>query len=91
MNLNEFKAFIEGIEHAFGGEAPNAAQWLLIKDKLHQLETDTTPKYPIKRDPVFPTNPLDQIRNPVWQEPHITYRGNTSTLSVKDDFERESG
>jgi len=80
MNLNEFKAFIEGIEHAFGGEAPNAAQWQLIKDKLHQLETDTTPKYPINRDSVR-VSPLDRV----------TYRGNSPSLGVQDDFVPESG
>jgi len=37
MNLTEFKAFIEGLEHAFRGEAPNAEQWQLIKDKLYQV------------------------------------------------------
>ena len=37
MNLTEFKAFIEGLEHAFRGEAPNAEQWQLIKDMLYQV------------------------------------------------------
>jgi len=51
MNLDEFKAFIEGIEHAFGGEAPNAAQWQLIKDKLHQVrEKGATPPGKTLRD-----------------------------------------
>lgn len=48
MTLENFKAFIEGFEHAFENGAPSAEQWEVIKDKLHQVSA--APTTPIKRD-----------------------------------------
>jgi len=76
MNLNEFKAFIEGIEHAFGGEAPTAAQWQFIKDKLYQVTDKAVPNKAVPNHPVIrgrSVNPNILVRDEVAQ------------------FERESG
>ena len=56
MKLSEFKAFLEGLEHGFVGDAPSPEQWQLIKDKLHQVQAETIPtiKRNWEQDPIGP-------------------------------------
>ena len=38
MNINEFKAWLDGYQHSFGKtKAPNAAQWAEIAAKIEEL------------------------------------------------------
>jgi len=95
MNLTEFRAFIEGLEHAFRGEAPNAEQWQLIKDKLHQVgkaekrpATDEDIEEFLKGTGSAET-PRGQITWPRMDRPYA--HPATFRQQFMDDFERECG
>jgi len=94
MNLTEFKAFIEGLEHAFRGEAPNAEQWQLIKDKLHQVgEQEKTGKTlrDLGWEAAEEKRKADSDRIP-WPRMDRPYaHPATFRQQFMDDFERECG
>jgi hypothetical protein len=59
MNLQEFKAWLEGFEESFSASSPSPEQWKKIKEKLDSLKTyrDGTPVYrslpPLAEAPVY--------------------------------------
>ncbi len=56
MNLNEFKAWLEGFEESFAGGPPTGEQWAKIKDKIASLQTAV----PVLNSP----NWRDLVNNP---------------------------
>ncbi len=55
MTVNEFKAFLEGVNVA-EGKAPTAKEWKRIKDKIETLSESGSlfPSSPIMPDPIYP-------------------------------------
>jgi len=90
MNLDQFKAFLEGFEHAFKHEAPSAEQWQIIKDKLHQVDAHPSQATPrgVLDELVHRPKEWGKIGGDVQDLPYIlTSRG----PSPKAVFEAESG
>lgn len=40
MQLNEFRCWLDGFEHAFKSRHPTVSQWKLIKSKLEELDAE---------------------------------------------------
>lgn len=75
MSLKEFKAWLNGFCDGLGGRAPNADEWVKIKENIDKLQTEyvpvtTTPfvwPYESPFMPTLPANPRSPKPMPmVW-------------------------
>jgi hypothetical protein len=65
MNSKEYVIWLKGFVEACHEYAPTPKQWDALKDKLTEVNDDSTPSFPFGTPNTTPVNPF-----PKWQQPH---------------------
>lgn len=81
MNINEFKAWLEGYQHSFRRFGPNATQWAEIAAKIDRLADD-------EDRPPQGVGGIDRSKLPFWQN-HFAPKSDPTAVPSTDDVVEE--